>query len=129
MASIEKQYALAGTVVFNTLLFLLLMFTYIVLSKPVPSEGGILINFGDAEAAFCMKALVELRKNDIKSELYPDNAKLKKQMNYANKREIPYVVMVGADEIENNTYTLKNMQSGEQEVCSLKELIRITAQL
>ena len=61
--------------------------------------------------------------------MYPDNAKLKKQMNYANKRKIPYVVMVGADEIENNTYTLKNMQNGEQEVCSLKELIRITAQL
>jgi hypothetical protein len=51
MASIEKQYALAGTVVFNTLLFLLLMFTYMVLSKPVPSEGGILINFGDVESA------------------------------------------------------------------------------
>jgi len=76
-----------------------------------------------------MKALLVLRRNNIKSELYPDSAKLKKQMNYANKREIPFVVMVGADEIENNTYTLKNMQSGEQEVCDLKELIRITAQL
>ncbi|OGS69499.1 MAG: histidine--tRNA ligase [Flavobacteria bacterium RIFCSPLOWO2_12_FULL_35_11] len=101
------------------------LFTELELPKP----KVLFINFGDAEASFCMKALVELRKNNIKSELYPDNAKLKKQMNYANKREIPYVVMVGADEIENNTYTLKNMQSGEQEVCSLKELIRITAQL
>jgi len=101
------------------------LFTELELPKP----KVLFINFGDAEAAFCMQALVELRKNNIKSELYPDNAKLKKQMNYANKREIPYVVMVGADEIENNTYTLKNMQSGEQEVCSLKELIRITAQL
>ncbi|MHB1147948.1 MAG: histidine--tRNA ligase [Lutibacter sp.] len=95
----------------------------------LPKPKVLFINFGDAEAAFCMKALVELRKNNIKSELYPDSAKLKKQMNYANKREIPFVVMVGADEIENNTYTLKNMQSGNQEVCSLKELIRITAQL
>lgn len=95
----------------------------------LPKPKVLFINFGDAESAFCMKALVELRKNNIKSELYPDNAKLKKQMNYANKREIPYVVMVGSSEIENNTYTLKNMQSGEQEVCSLKELIRITAQL
>jgi histidyl-tRNA synthetase len=101
------------------------LFTELELPKP----KVLFINFGDTEAAFCMKALVELRKNNIKSELYPDNAKLKKQMNYANKREIPYVVMVGADEIENNTYTLKNMQNGEQEVCSLKELIRITAQL
>ena len=95
----------------------------------LPKPKVLFINFGDAEAAFCMKALVELRKKNIKSELYPDNAKLKKQMNYANKREILFVVMVGADEIENNKYTLKNMQSGEQEVCSLKELIRITAQL
>lgn len=95
----------------------------------LPKPKVLFINFGDAEAAFCMKALVELRKNNIKSELYPDSAKLKKQMNYANKREIPYVVMVGSSEIENNAYTLKNMQSGEQEVCSLKELIRITAQL
>jgi histidyl-tRNA synthetase len=95
----------------------------------LPKPKVLFINFGDAEAAFCMKALLVLRRNNIKSELYPDSAKLKKQMNYANKREIPFVVMVGADEIENNTYTLKNMQSGEQEVCDLKELIRITAQL
>lgn len=95
----------------------------------LPKPKVLFINFGDEEAAFCMKALVELRRNNVKSELYPESAKLKKQMNYANKREIPYVVMVGADEIENNTYTLKNMQSGEQQVCNLKELIRITAQL
>jgi histidyl-tRNA synthetase len=95
----------------------------------LPKPKVLFINFGDSEAAFCMKALVELRKNNIKSELYPDNAKLKKQMNYANKRGIPFVVMVGSTEIENNTYTLKNMQSGDQEVCGLKELIRITALL
>lgn len=95
----------------------------------LPKPKVLFINFGDTEAAFCMKALVELRKNNIKSELYPDSAKLKKQMNYANKREIPFVVMVGSTEIESNVYTLKNMQSGEQEVCNLKELIRITAQL
>ena len=95
----------------------------------LPKPKVLFINFGDSEAAFCMKALVELRRNNVKSELYPESAKLKKQMNYANKREIPFVVMVGSSEIENNTYTLKNMQSGEQQVCSLKELIRITAQL
>ena len=98
-------------------------------SLELPKPKVLFINFGNEEAAFCMKALVELRKNNIKSELYPDSAKLKKQMNYANKREIPYVVMVGSSEIENNTYTLKNMLSGEQEDCDLKELIRITAQL
>ncbi|MGV8945711.1 MAG: histidine--tRNA ligase [Lutibacter sp.] len=95
----------------------------------LPKPKVLFINFGNEEAAFCMKALVELRKNNVKSELYPDNAKLKKQLNYANKREIPYAVIVGSSEIENDTYTLKNMQSGEQEVYSLKELVRITAQL
>ena len=87
------------------------------------------INFGETEATYCMKALVELRKLNIKSELYPDAAKMKKQMNYANRREIPFVVMVGSSEVENNTYTLKNMQSGEQQECSLEELLKITTQL
>ena len=85
------------------------------------------INFGEKEAGFCMKALKELRNNHIKSELYPDSAKMKKQMNYANKREIQFVVMVGSNEIENNNYTLKNMQSGEQQVCSLKELLTLVS--
>ena len=84
------------------------------------------VNFGDKEAAFCMKALQKLRENNIKSELYPDSSKMKKQMNYANRREIPFVVMVGSTEVENNSYTLKNMQTGEQQECSLEELLKIT---
>ena len=51
---------------------------------------------------------------------------MKKQMNYANRREIPFVVMVGSTEVENNSYTLKNMQTGEQQECSLEELLKIT---
>ena len=93
----------------------------------LPKPKVLFINFGDAEAAFCMKALAELRKLHIKSELYPENAKMKKQMNYANRREIPFVVLVGADEVKNNVYTLKNMQTGEQQACSLEELLTITA--
>jgi histidyl-tRNA synthetase len=84
------------------------------------------VNFGDIEAAYCMKALVKLRENNIKSELYPDNAKMKKQMNYANKREIPFVVIVGSSEIQKNKYTLKIMQTGEQQECTLEELLKIT---
>jgi histidyl-tRNA synthetase len=68
-----------------------------------------------------------LRKNHVKAELFPDSAKMKKQMNYANRRQIPYVVLAGTSEIENNTYTLKNMQTGEQQECSLQELVKITA--
>jgi len=92
----------------------------------LPKPKVLFINFGEKEAAYCMKALAELRKNNIKSELYPDAAKMKKQMNYANRREIPFVVIVGSTEIENKNYTLKNMQTGDQQVCSLKELLEIT---
>jgi histidyl-tRNA synthetase len=92
----------------------------------LPKPKVLFINFGEKEAAYCMKALAELRKNNIKSELYPDAAKMKKQMNYANRREIPYVVIVGSNEIENNNYTLKNMQTGDQQVCNFTELLEFT---
>lgn len=92
----------------------------------LPKPKVLFVNFGDKEAAYCLKALVELRKNNIKAELYPDDAKMKKQMNYANKRAIPFVIIVGSSEIENNTFTVKNMQSGEQQECSLEELLKIT---
>ncbi|MGV6832024.1 MAG: histidine--tRNA ligase [bacterium] len=81
------------------------------------------VNFGDQEAAYAMKAINELRSNNVVAELYPDNAKFKKQFGYADKRSIPYVVIVGEEELTNNTYTLKNMTSGEQENISLDDLI------
>ncbi len=85
------------------------------------------VNFGETEASYCMKALVQLRKIGIKSELFPESTKLKKQLNYANKREIPFVVMVGNTEQQNNKYSIKNMQTGEQQVCSLEKLLEIIA--
>ncbi|WP_299386067.1 histidine--tRNA ligase [uncultured Lacinutrix sp.] len=85
------------------------------------------INFGDKEALFCLKAVKSLRKNGINAELYPDkitNGKhMKKQMNYANKREIPFVVLVGEEEMNTSVYTLKNMITGEQTKVSLETLI------
>jgi len=92
----------------------------------LPTPKVLFINFGEREATFCMKALAELRKLNIKSELYPESAKMKKQMMYANKREIPFVVIVGETELENKNFTIKNMQTGEQQVGSLEELIKIT---
>lgn len=80
------------------------------------------INFGDTEAIYSLKAIKELRAAAINAELYPDSAKMKKQMAYANKRAINHVVLVGANEVANNTYTLKNMQSGVQEELSIKQL-------
>ncbi|MFN0729162.1 histidine--tRNA ligase [Polaribacter gochangensis] len=89
----------------------------------LPKPKVLFVNFGEVEALFSMKAIAELRKNNIKSELYPDNAKMKKQMNYANKREIEFVVIVGSQEVEKNEFTLKNMSSGEQTTCSISELV------
>jgi histidyl-tRNA synthetase len=81
------------------------------------------INFGDKEALFSFKAIKQLRSHGINAELYPDAAKMKKQMNHANKRTIPFVVLVGDQEIVSNSYTLKNMISGTQEKVSLETLI------
>lgn len=81
------------------------------------------INFGKEEALFALKAIKVLREKGFNAELYPDNAKMKKQMTYANKRNVPYVVMVGEEELKNNKYTLKDMSSGEQQKCSLDELL------
>ncbi|WP_298497855.1 histidine--tRNA ligase [uncultured Algibacter sp.] len=81
------------------------------------------INFGEKEALFSLKAIKQIRTHGINAELYPDAAKMKKQMNHANKRNIPFVVLVGEQEIESNTYTLKNMISGEQDKVSLEALV------
>ncbi len=69
------------------------------------------------------KVFSTLDKHAINAELYPDTSKIKKQMNYANKRNIPFVVLVGDKELKSNIYTLKNMNSGEQETVSFKELV------
>ncbi|MBE9490382.1 MAG: ATP phosphoribosyltransferase regulatory subunit, partial [Bacteroidetes bacterium] len=92
--------------------------------KTVTNNVDVLfINFGEAEALFSLKAIKILRVNGINAELYPDTSKMKKQMNYANKRNIPFVVLVGDKELGSNTYTLKDMSSGEQLKVSLDELI------
>jgi histidyl-tRNA synthetase len=90
----------------------------------LPKPKVVFINFGENEALYAMKAITQLRVNGIKAELFPDAAKMKKQMNYANKREIEFVVIVGSQEVENNVFTLKNMISGEQSTCNLSELIK-----
>lgn len=84
---------------------------------------ALFINFGDAEAFACMKALKAVREAGISAELYPDAAKMKKQMNFANKRNVPFVILVGESELASNTFTLKNMNSGEQQQLTLQDLI------
>ena len=81
------------------------------------------INFGELEGMASMKAIKTLRENGVSAELFPDHKKTIKQFNYANKREIPFVVLLGESELETNTFTLKNMSSGEQQQLSLEQLI------
>lgn len=81
------------------------------------------INFGDKEALYSMKAVKKFRELGIKAELYPDAAKMKKQFQHADRRNIPYTVVTGEQEMAEGKYTLKNMASGEQESVSLEELI------
>ena len=80
-------------------------------------------NLGEAEQAASMSLVSKLRDKGVATEIYPDMGKMKKQMEYANRRGIPYVVIVGSNELERGVVTLKNMQSGEQQELSFDELI------
>ncbi|WP_340199110.1 histidine--tRNA ligase [Ascidiimonas sp. W6] len=81
------------------------------------------VNFGEKEAMYAMLAIQKLRKEGIKAELYPDTTKTQKQLKYAHKRAIPYVVLAGSEEISNNQFTLKNMIDGSQDILDLEELL------
>lgn len=89
------------------------------------STKVLFINFGEKEAMACLLAVTKLRQKGIKAELYPDAAKMKKQMNYANRRNIPFVVLVGEEELNTESFTLKNMESGEQQKLQFNELIEV----
>jgi len=81
------------------------------------------VNFGETEAKHIIPILGRLRKSGIAAELYPDQAKMKKQMNYANMREIPFVALVGEQEIKDGVLTLKEMETGKQDKLSPDELV------
>lgn len=83
------------------------------------------INFGEKESDCCLRLASMLRKEGISCEIYPESAKLKKQMKYANDRNFPYCILIGEDEIKNSTYVLKNMITGEQETISFDSLTKI----
>ena len=84
-------------------------------------------NFGSQESVYCLKSIQKLRDCGIISELYPDPVKLKKQISYANKKDIPYVALVGDEEIKQNKITLKKMSDGSQKILNINELIKIFA--
>ena len=81
------------------------------------------INFGEKEAAFSMGILSKARAAGIRAEIFPDAAKMKKQMSYANVKNIPFVAIVGENEMNEGKAMLKNMESGEQQLVTAEELI------
>ncbi len=83
------------------------------------------VNFGREEEEFCMKAIRKVREAGISAEIYPESVKMKKQMSYANAKQIPFVALVGEAEIQENKVTLKNMDTGEQQLVSTPQLIEL----
>lgn len=81
------------------------------------------INFGKKEELYALQAVQQLRNANITCELYPDNVKIGKQLNYANNKAIPFVIMAGENEIKENCFTLKNMQTGEQKKVTITQLL------
>lgn len=81
------------------------------------------MNFGDKEVERCMEAAADLRANGISCEIYPDNAKMKKQFKYAEDKNIPYIVFIGETELESSLIKVKDQASGEQEELSVDEFI------
>ena len=93
---------------------------------PKESVNGtqvLFINFGEKETAYCLPYLNMVRTRGIRAEIYPDAAKMKKQMSYANAKQIPYVVLAGENEMNEKKLTLKNMDTGEQQMLTIDELI------
>ena len=81
------------------------------------------INFGERETAYCLPIIYKVRAKNIRAEIYPDAAKMKKQMSYANAKQIPYVAIVGETELAEQKINLKNMLTGEQQLLTVDELV------
>ncbi len=93
---------------------------------PAETQTGVdllFINFGEAEAAHCLRLAQAARRAGIKTEVYPDAVKMKKQMSYANAQAVPYVALVGESEMQEGVIALKNMQSGEQHKFTIEQAI------
>jgi histidyl-tRNA synthetase len=83
------------------------------------------VNFGQKELNYVMPLSLKLRHNNVSTEIYPDDEKMKKQMNYANKKNIPFVVIAGEEEMSKGIFVVKNMISGEQMQLSENEIITL----
>nr|WP_319265627.1 histidine--tRNA ligase [uncultured Draconibacterium sp.] len=93
--------------------------------ESLETTKALFVNFGEKEEAYCLPVLAQLRKNGVNAEIFPESAKMKKQMTYANRKEIAYVILAGDNEMEASKFTLKNMETGEQQLVDAQELINI----
>lgn len=94
-------------------------------SATVDSTKLLFVNLGEAEEAFCLPILAKVRKAGINAEIFPDQSKMKKQMTWANNKNIPFVAIVGEDELAQGKINLKNMITGDQQLVDAEELIKI----
>ena len=89
----------------------------------VTTTQVLFINFGEKETAYCLPIINKVRAKGIRAEIFPDAAKMKKQMSYANAKQIPFVALAGENEINEGKLTLKNMETGEQQMLTPDELV------
>ena len=87
------------------------------------------INFGEKETAYCLPIAKLCREAGIRTEIYPDKAKMKKQMTYANAKQVPFVALAGENEINAGKLTLKNMATGEQHLVAPEEVVNLVKAL
>ena len=91
--------------------------------EAVDTTRILFINFGEKEADYCLPIIQQVRAAGLSAEIYPDSAKMKKQMSYANAKQIPFVALAGDDEMQAGKITLKNMTTGEQTLLTPQQLI------
>ena len=82
------------------------------------------INFGEKETAYCLPSVAKAREAGIRTEIFPDSTKMKKQMSYANAKQIPFVALAGENEMAASKLTLKNMETGEQSLITIDEIVK-----
>ena len=87
------------------------------------------LNFGEDSAKLCFDKLMEIRNREIPCEFYPNPTKIKKQMNYANERSIPFVILIGPEEIKKDVFVVKDMNSGNQSEHSISSLVSTLEEL
>ena len=92
--------------------------------KTMQTTQAMIVNFGDTEVKYALKVAFELRQAGIKTEIYPDSTKMKKQMTYADKKNIPFVILIGENEMNENKISVKNMLSGEQDMMLVEDFIK-----